>query len=213
MQPMTVVTGAAAVLPLSNVDTDVIIRIERLTEGDQAKLGDFAFEALRYDADGAERPDFPLNRPGWRDAPILLAGPNFGCGSSREGAVTALAQKGFRCIVAESFGDIFYANCFQNGVLPIRLPEAEILELMKLAEASDAFFSIDLERQLVIDNVDGQHAFEIDPLRREGLLAGLDELGLTIREASLIAAWQNEDRRRRAWAWNSVQRPVAGRVS
>lgn len=206
MQPLTIVTGAAAVLPLANVDTDVIIRIERLTQGDQAAIGRYAFEALRYRPDGSDDPDFPLNRPGWRDAPILLAGPNFGCGSSREGAVVALAQNGIRVIVAHSFGDIFYSNCFQNGVLPIRLPEPEVLALMALSEAEREPFTIDLTRRMVIDSAGGEHPFDIDPLRREGLLAGLDDVGLTLRDDAVIAAWQSTDRSRRPWAWHPVHR-------
>lgn len=206
MQPLTIVTGAAAVLPLANVDTDVIIRIERLTQGDQNAIGQYAFEALRYKPDGSENPDFPLNRAHWRDAPILLAGPNFGCGSSREGAVVALAQKGFRVIVAHSFGDIFYSNCFQNGVLPIRLPEQEVLALMALSEAADKPFTVDLTHQLLIDNAGGEHPFQIDPLRREGLLAGLDDIGLSLRDESVIAAWQLADQSRRPWIWNPVRR-------
>lgn len=193
-------------LPLSNIDTDVIIRIERLTQGDQTKLGHYAFEALRYRADGSENPDFPLNQARWRDAPILLAGPNFGCGSSREGAVVALAQKGIRVIIAASFGDIFYSNCFQNGVLPIRLPETQVQALMALAEQTVAPFTVDLQRQLVIDSEGGEYAFEIDPMRREALLAGLDDIGLTLRDAETISAWQIADRSRRGWVWNPVLR-------
>lgn len=206
MQPLTIVTGAAAVLPLANVDTDVIIRIERLTQGDPKAIGQYAFEALRYQPDGQEELAFPLNRPGWRDAPILLAGPNFGCGSSREGAVVALSQKGIRVIVAQSFGDIFYSNCFQNGVLPIRLPEPEVLALMTLSEKRRAPFTVDLARQILIDCADGEHPFQIDPLRREGLLAGLDDIGLSLRDAKLIEVWQGEDIIRRPWAWNPVRR-------
>lgn len=206
MLPLTVVTGAAAVLPLANIDTDVIIRIERLTQGDQSQLGRYAFEALRYRPDGSDDPDFPLNSNAWRDAPILLAGANFGCGSSREGAVVALAQKGFRIIIAPSFGDIFYSNCFQNGMLPIRLPEREVAALMDLSQASGRLFTVDLAQQKVIDSDGVEHGFAIDPLRREGLLAGLDDVGLTLRDESAIAAWQSRDKNSRAWVWNPVRR-------
>lgn len=211
MQPLTLVTGNAAVLPLANIDTDVIIRIERLTQGDQAAIGQYAFEALRYRPDGSEEPDFPLNRPGWRDAPILLAGANFGCGSSREGAVVALAQKGFRVIVAQSFGDIFYANCFQNGVLPIRLPERDVAALMALSETSGGAFTADLTRKLLIDSAGGEYGFDIDPLRREGLLAGLDDVGLSLRDEDLIGAWQSADRLGRPWMWNPIDRDARAR--
>jgi 3-isopropylmalate/(R)-2-methylmalate dehydratase small subunit len=212
MQPLTIITGTAAVLPLANIDTDVIIRIERLTQGDQTTLGKYAFEALRYRADGTENPDFPLNRAGWRAAPILLVGPNFGCGSSREGAVVALAQNGIRVIVAHSFGDIFYSNCFQNGMLPIRLPEPEVLRLMALSEEGGAPFTVDLIRQVVIDSAGEDHPFDIDPLRREGLLAGLDDVGLSLRDGDLITAWQASDRSRRPWIWNPVHRDAPGRA-
>lgn len=206
MQPLTIVNGAAAALPMANIDTDVIIRIERLTQGDQSQLGRYAFEALRYRPDGSEDPDFPLNSQAWREAPILLAGANFGCGSSREGAVVALAQKGFRVIVAPSFGDIFYSNCFQNGVLPIRLPEKLVLALMALSQASASPFTVDLVSQKMIDSDGMEHEFAIDPLRREGLLAGLDDVGLTLRDEVFIAAWQSRDQDRRAWVWNPVRR-------
>ncbi|WP_208511213.1 3-isopropylmalate dehydratase small subunit, partial [Variovorax paradoxus] len=126
MQPFTLLRGAAAPLSIDNVDTDLIVRIERLTSLARGELGPWAFEALRFRADGSEDPDFVLNQPRWREAPILVAGRNFGCGSSREGAVWALLARGIRCVIAESFGDIFHANCFQNGVLPIRLAPSEL---------------------------------------------------------------------------------------
>lgn len=204
MKPFTIVTGAAAVLPHANIDTDTIIRIERLTEEKQTALGDYAFEALRFLPDGREDPQFCLNLPGWRDAPILIAGPNFGCGSSREGAVVALVQRGIRVIVAHSFGDIFYSNCFQNGVLPIRLPVLDVNALMEKSQPGGAPFTVDLTRQLMIDSVMNTYGFEIEPTRREGLLAGLDDLGLTLRDAAAIEAWQLADRAHRPWAWNSV---------
>src|SRR5919205_1213678 len=126
MQPFTKVGGPAAPLLRANVDTDLIIRIERLVGTRREELGPFAFEALRRRADGSEDPDFVLNRPEYRGAPILLAGPNFGCGSSREGAVWALMGAGIRCVIAPSFGDIFFSNCFQNGLLPVVLPEETV---------------------------------------------------------------------------------------
>lgn len=206
MRPLTIVSGAAAVLPIPNVDTDVIIRIERLTQGDQADIGRYAFEALRYLPDGTENPDFPLNRASWRDAPILITGPNFGSGSSREGAVIALEQKGIRVVVAKSFGDIFYSNCFQNGVLPIRLPEDEIATLMEISRPGGRQFTVDLTEQVLVDGEGGRHQFDIDPMRREALLAGLDDVGLTLRDDAAITAWQSADRAHRRWAWNPVSR-------
>ncbi len=203
LQPFTAETGMAAPLLQPNIDTDVIIRIERLTQGDRTKLGDFALEALRYRPDGSQNPDCPLNWPKFRGAPILLAGPNFGCGSSREGAVNALMQMGLRCIVAASFGDIFYANCFQNGLLPIRLPEAMVEHLAAQASASDRPFTVDLRRQLICLPDGAEIGFSIDPQRRESLLAGLDDIGLTLREAEAIAAWQARDRVERPWVWGA----------
>src|ERR1700704_6129149 len=146
MQPFTVVSGRAACLMKANIDTDVIIRIERLTAGDRNKLRHYALEALRYLPDGTEKPSFALNQPKYRGAPILIAGRNFGCGSSREGAVWALMDMGLRCVIAESFGDIFYGNCFQNGMLPIRLGYESIKELVEETLASEGMFTVDLAR-------------------------------------------------------------------
>ena len=206
MEPLTKVTGPAAVLRRTDVDTDVIIRIERLTGGDLDRLGDYAFEALRFLPDGSEDPTFPLNQDGWRGAPILIAGANFGCGSSREGAVTALAHLGLRCVIAESFGDIFFANCFQNGLLPVRLSGAAIVELMAISEQTREPFTVDLEAQLVVASGGSRHAFEVDPIRRENLLAGLDDLGLTRRDEPTIREWQVLDRHNRPWIWLPVTR-------
>ncbi len=205
MQPFTVLTGPAAWLPRANVDTDVIIRIERLTTiGDRTQLGPYAMEALRYREDGSEDPAFVLNQPAFRGAPILLAGDNFGCGSSREGAVWALQGMGVRCVIAPSFGDIFFNNCFQNGMLPIRLaPEA--IEALAGQCAGGAPITVDLT-QCTLAAPDGSVAtFAIDPLRREGLLHGLDDIGLTLKDDALIRAWQATDRERRPWAWPAAQ--------
>jgi 3-isopropylmalate/(R)-2-methylmalate dehydratase small subunit len=187
---------------LSNVDTDVIIRIERLTAPDQTVLGHYAFEALRYRPDGSENPDFVLNSAPYRGASILLAGPNFGCGSSREAAVTALMGLGIRCVIAPSFGDIFFGNCFQNGLLPIRLSEPEVSALARQAVAGEPF-TIDLQAQVVIVGGE-QHPFDIDSQRRESLLAGLDDLGLTLMQLDRIRAWQAADRQSRPWVWEPV---------
>jgi 3-isopropylmalate/(R)-2-methylmalate dehydratase small subunit len=123
--------------------------------------------------------------------------------------VVALAQKGIRVVVAPSFGDIFYSNCFQNGVLPVRLPEAQVKRLMGLSRPDGPAFTVDLMRQLVIDAAGETHSFDIDPLRREGLLAGLDDVGLTLRDEALIQAWQTRDRNDRPWAWEPIDRPTA----
>ncbi|MDR6430198.1 3-isopropylmalate dehydratase small subunit [Variovorax beijingensis] len=200
MQPFTIVTGAAPYLSRANIDTDLIIRIERLTTFDRGELGPYALEALRYREDGSEDPDFVLNQPAFRGAPILLAGDNFGCGSSREGAVWALQGIGIRCVIAPSFGDIFYSNCFQNGVLPIRLPAAEI-EPLAAACAGGAPMTVDLAKRKLIAPHATASGFEVDPLRREGLLHGLDDIGITLKDDVLIREWQRADRRRRPWAW------------
>lgn len=199
MQAFTTLSGIAAPLARTNIDTDVIIRIERLTRIDRRGLGAYAFESLRYRADGSENPDFVLNQPLWRDAPIVVAGTNFGYGSSREGAVWALMGAGIRCVIAESFGDIFYDNCFQNGLLPVQLPEAAVARLMALARAG-AVFTVDLEQQCL--RVDGEQlGFNIDPWRRECLCKGLDGITFTLRSQDTIRAWQQHDRVRRPWAW------------
>lgn len=201
MQPFTTLTGPAAWLPRANVDTDVIIRIERLTTiGDRSRLGPYAMEALRYREDGSDDPSFVFNQPAFRGAPILLAGENFGCGSSREGAVWALQGMGVRCVIAPSFGDIFFNNCFQNGMLPIRLAPDAIEALARQCADGDAM-TVDLT-QCTLAAPDGSVApFAIDPLRREGLLHGLDDIGLTLKDDTLIRAWQAADRQRRPWAW------------
>lgn len=200
MRPFTVVTGPAAPLMRANVDTDLIIRIERLTTLAKDALGPYALEALRYRADGSEDPDFVLNRPAFRGAPILLAEANFGCGSSREGAVWALQAIGVRCVVAPSFGDIFFNNCFQNGVLPIRLAADQVQALAAQAAAGTAF-SVDLRQQVLCAPDGTQRHFDVDALRRESLLEGLDDIGLTLKHAAAIDAWEAADRAARPWHW------------
>jgi len=200
MQPFTQVTGPAVPLMRANIDTDVIIRIERLTALPKDQLGPYALEALRFRADGSEAPDCVLNQPAFRGAPILLAADNFGCGSSREGAVWALMGIGVRCVIAPSFGDIFFSNCLQNGVLPIRLPLPQV-EALAAQCADGAAMTVDLQA-CTLTAPDGRRtAFEIDPLRREALLHGLDDIGLTLKDDALIRRWQQQDRLRRPWAW------------
>ena len=197
MEPFITVNGAAAPLLQVNIDTDVIIRIERLTGS--ADLGHYAFEALRYLPDGSPNPDCVLNAPRFVNAPILLTGRNFGCGSSREGAVTALMGMGLRCVVAPSFGDIFFANCFRNGLLPIVLPEDVIEKLA--AQSCDGVFTVDLKTQTILAPSGEVTPFPSDALQREALLEGLDEIGLTLKCADDISAWQRADRVSRPWVW------------
>ncbi len=203
MTPFTTVSGHAAPLMKTNVDTDVIIRIERLTAGKASELGRYALEALRYRADGSENPEFVFNQPKYRAAPILIAGKNFGCGSSREGAVWALMGMGVRVVIAESFGDIFYGNCFQNGMLPIRLPADVVQSLVEESLGSDAAFTVDLERALLSTPSGKAITFTVDKLRRESLLTGLDDVGLTMKSDDEIAAWQAADRQARPWIWTA----------
>lgn len=201
MTPFTTLTGRVAPLMLPNIDTDIIIRIERLTSGDQTQLGRWAFESIRYDETGGHRADFPLNQRRYRGAPILVAGSNFGCGSSREGAVAAIAGLGIRCVIADSFGDIFYANCFQNGLLPVRLSAVDVDRIASVAEAGGDL-TIDLDRQR-IDLTDGESIpFDIAAIRREALLKGLDDIGLSLSELDRIRAWQTADRLVRPWIWS-----------
>lgn len=194
----TTLTAVAAPFPQNNVDTDTIIRIERCTGTPKAELGKYAFEMARYRADGSDNPGFVLNQPKYRAARILVCGEFFGTGSSREMAVWALAGMGIRCLIAPSFGEIFFGNCFQNGVLPVTLPAAAVDALMRRAQAPDAApFTVDLERQ----TVNGEHRFEIGARRRKMLLEGLDEIALTLALEPKIAAYQAADRERRPWIY------------
>lgn len=192
MQPFTSVTGAAAPLLRRDIDTDVIIRIDRLTQLQRHQLGPYALEALRG-------PDFILDQPQFRGAPFLIAGANFGCGSSREGAVWALQGAGLRAVIAPSFGDIFFSNCCQNGMLPVVLPESEVNELAVHA-ADGSPVTVDLLRNLVIAQDGTSYSFTIDPVRRETLIEGMDELGLTLRCMREVSIWQESYARRRQWA-------------
>ena len=201
MQAFTVVAGAAAPLMRDNTDTDTIIRIERLTGTAQEDMGQYAFEPLRFRADGSENPDFMLNQPPFRGAPILVAGANFGCGSSREGAVWALMGMGLSCVIAPSFGDIFYNNCFQNGLLPVRLPAADVERLASACAGGNARVTVDLRRQVVVFPHGEEVAFDIEPIRRDAMLEGLDEIGLTMKHADAITVFQAQDQAARPWMW------------
>jgi 3-isopropylmalate/(R)-2-methylmalate dehydratase small subunit len=205
VEKFTVLRGVAAPLPVPNVNTDVLIRIERLNELDNDQLGPYCFEAWRYDATGAEVSDFVLNQPPYRNAVILIGGRNFGCGSSREGAVWALRGMGIRCLIAPSFGDIFFNNCFQNGVLPIVLPAATVDELAKEAAAvaagPDRDFTIDLTTQTLTTPSGAQHPFPIDAPKRLALLQGLDEIAMTLAHTAEITAYQQRDRLLRPWIY------------
>ena len=200
MQKFTTLTGVAAPLPMINVDTDKIIPKQYLKTIERTGLGKALFDELRYNADGSEKPDFVLNQPAYRKAEILVAGENFGCGSSREHAPWALLDFGIRAVIAPSFADIFHSNCFKNGILPIALPAETVAHLMGDArKGSNARLTIDLANQTVT-RPDGQVVhFEIDQFRKHCLLDGLDDIGLTLKKESAIAKF--EDRRKQAQPW------------
>jgi 3-isopropylmalate/(R)-2-methylmalate dehydratase small subunit len=201
-KPFNQLTATAAPIRRGNIDTDVIIRIERLVGNSvRGTLGKWAFGSLRYLPDGTENPDFILNREPYRQAEILVTGPNFGCGSSREGAVWSLQEMGIRAVVGSGFGDIFFANCFQNGILPIVVDKAVVDSLAADIEATQGAgkVSIDLEAQTIVSPSGQRHTFEIDPRRREGLLKGLDEVALTLQRDAEIRAFQASDRTARPW--------------
>ena len=197
----TVLAGVAAPLMRANIDTDTVIRIERLTGTTPEQTAPWLFEALRFDAGGREDPGFVLNQPQFRDAPILLAGENFGCGSSREGAVWALKYSGIRCVIAPSFGDIFANNCFQNFVLPVILPPEQVQRLAEQCAGGNARVTVDLRRQVVVSPRGEEMPFSVEAIRREAMLDGLDEIGLTLKHAAAIAAFQVGDRAARPWIW------------
>lgn len=200
MEKFATLTGVAAPLNLANVDTDKIIPARFLKTIKRSGLGVHLFAGLRYNDDGSEKPDFVLNQPKYRHAEILVAGDNFGCGSSREHAPWALLDFGIRCVIAPSFADIFHGNCFKNGILPIALPQ-EICETL-MADAAlgaNARITIDLQRQIVI-RPDGEEIhFEIDPFRKHCLLNGLDEVALTMARGPAIDAYENKMRATHAW--------------
>ena len=191
MQPFHRVTGVAVPLNRPDVDTDQIIPKQFLKRIERTGFGQFLFHDWRRRPDGAPDPDFELNRPGYAGATILLAGRNFGCGSSREHAPWALEDYGFRTIIAPSFADIFYNNCFKNGLLPVTLPEATIAELMARATERPGYqLTVDLEQGEVLDEEGGIAPFEVDPFRRHCLLNGLDDVNLTLQQATAITTYE-----------------------
>ena len=202
MEAFTRLTGVAAPLPMINVDTDAIIPKQFLKTIRRTGLGVHLFNDLRFDETGGERPEFVLNKAPYREARILIALDNFGCGSSREHAPWALADFGIRCVIAPSFADIFYNNCFKNGLLPVALPKDVVVRLMEIAgRGDDAAFSIDLEAQEVSDPDGGAVSFEVDPFRRHCLLNGLDDVGLTMRKAGSIDDFEKSQRAGQPWLY------------
>lgn len=201
MDSFTTLTGVAAPMPLVNIDTDMIIPKQFLKTIKRTGLGRNLFDEMRYNPDGSEKPDFVLNQPAWRQAEIIVAGDNFGCGSSREHAPWALLDFGIRCVISTSFADIFYNNCFKNGILPITLPKAQVDRLMDDArKGQNARITVDLVAQTVT-GADGEvFHFEIDPFRKHCLLNGLDDIGLTMEKAAAIDSFEARAQAARPWA-------------
>jgi 3-isopropylmalate/(R)-2-methylmalate dehydratase small subunit len=200
MNKFTTLTGVAAPLPMINIDTDKIIPKQYLKTIARTGLGQGLFDEIRYSADGSEKPDFVLNKAPYRAAKILIAGENFGCGSSREHAPWALLDFGITCIIAPSFGDIFYNNSFKNGVLPIRLDQSIIDQLTEDASnGANAVFTIDLEHQTISRPDGGVVSFEIDPFRKHCLLNGLDDVGLTLEKDAAITKFEAQRSLTQPW--------------
>ena len=200
MQPFTQLTGIAAPLPVANVDTDKIIPARFLKTLTRTGLGKSLFDGLRYDADGKERPDFVLNQEPYRKAEILIALDNFGCGSSREHAPWALGDFGIRCVIAPSFADIFYNNCFKNGLLPVALPREVCEQLMEETKlGSNARVTVNLERQVVVRANGEEIAFDVDAGRRHALLNGLDEIAETLTHDAGISTFETNRAKAEPW--------------
>ena len=200
MQKFSTLTAVAAPLPMINVDTDMIIPKQFLKTIQRTGLGKHLFEEMRYTTQGAEIPDFVLNKPAYRKAQILVAGQNFGCGSSREHAPWALLDFGIRCVIATSFADIFYNNCFKNGILPIVLPQADVDKLMDDANrGANAVVTVDLEKQEIRGPDGGMIKFDVDHFRKQCLLNGWDDIGLTMRHEPNIDAFEAKRRAQSPW--------------
>ncbi|OIQ29236.1 MAG: 3-isopropylmalate dehydratase small subunit [Alphaproteobacteria bacterium MedPE-SWcel] len=193
-------TGIAAPMPLVNIDTDMIIPKQFLKTIKRSGLGVHAFDEMRYDRQGGENPDFVLNKPAYRETSILVAGDNFGCGSSREHAPWALADFGIKVVVSTSFADIFFNNCFKNGMLPIVLPQEQVDLLMTDSERGEnARMTVDLEAQEITTSDGDVIKFDVDPFRKHCLLNGLDDIGLTLEKAESIQTFETEAAQARPW--------------
>ena len=200
MDSFTKLTGIAAPMPLVNIDTDMIIPKQFLKTIQRSGLGKNLFDEMRFTQDGAEIPGFVLNQPAYRQAEILIAGDNFGCGSSREHAPWALVDFGIRCVISTSFADIFYNNCFKNGILPIVMPAHVVDSLMADAEkGANARITVDLESQTVTASDGQSFGFEIDAFRKHCLLNGLDDIGLTLEKVTAIDSYENRAASMRSW--------------
>jgi 3-isopropylmalate/(R)-2-methylmalate dehydratase small subunit len=200
MDKFTTLTGVAAPMNKINVDTDMIIPKQFLKTVHRAGLGKNLFDEMRFDRDGNEVEDFVLNKPAYREAKILVAGDNFGCGSSREHAPWALLDFGIRCVISTSFADIFYNNCFKNGILPIKVSKEQLDQLMDDAErGSNATLTVDLETQTIKGPDGGEIAFELDDFKKHCLLNGLDDIGLTMENKNKIETFEDERKASQPW--------------
>jgi 3-isopropylmalate/(R)-2-methylmalate dehydratase small subunit len=200
MEPFKTLSGVAAPLPMINVDTDMIIPKQFLKTIKRTGLGKALFHELRTRPDGSPNPDFVLNKPAYAKAKILVTGPNFGCGSSREHAPWALQDSGIRCVIASSFADIFYNNCFKNGILPLIVPQEIVDKLMDDAErGANAIISIDLEKQEIRGPDGGCVRFEIEPFRKQCLLNGWDDIDLTLRNEKRISDFETRRKAESPW--------------
>ena len=204
MEKFSKLTGIAAPMQLVNIDTDMIIPKQFLKTIKRTGLGKSLFFEMRFTQDGVEVPDFVLNKPAYRKAEILVAGDNFGCGSSREHAPWALLDFGIRCVISTSFADIFYNNCFKNGMLPIRLDEATIDDLFKRAASGNYKLTVDLESCTLSDSQGLKIPFDVEPFRRHCLLNGLDDIGLTLRQADKIRAFEERHIAAQPWLTNTI---------
>ena len=201
MQKFDVLTGVAAPLPILNIDTDMIIPKQYLKTIKRTGLGKGLFSEMRYREDGSENPDFVLNKDAWRKAEILVAGDNFGCGSSREHAPWALLDFGIRCVISTSFADIFYNNCFKNGILPIVVSPEDLAKLLDDASrGAYATLTVDLEAQVIRGPDGGQISFNIDPFKKHCLLNGLDDIGLTLEKAPAIDSFEKKYAAQHPWS-------------
>jgi 3-isopropylmalate/(R)-2-methylmalate dehydratase small subunit len=201
MEKFTSLTGVAAPMPLVNIDTDMIIPKQFLKTIQRSGLGKNLFDEMRFTQDGVEIPDFVLNQPAYRKAEILVAGDNFGCGSSREHAPWALLDFGIRCVISTSFADIFFNNCFKNGILPVVLPQEAVDQLMDDArKGANARITVDLESQTVTASDGKTFHFEVDAFKKHCLMNGLDDIGLTLEKASAIDSFEKKNAALRPWA-------------
>ena len=201
MEKFEKLAGVAAPMPLVNIDTDMIIPKVFLKTIKRSGLGVNLFDEMRYDRDGNEKPDFVLNKTQYREAKVLVAGDNFGCGSSRVHAPWAIADFGIKCVVSTSFADIFYNNCFKNGILPVVLPQDQVDILMKDAEkGANSIIEVDLENQTIASSDGEVFSFEVDPFKKHCLLNGLDDIGLTMEKEDKITAYESKAAQMFPWA-------------